>query len=197
MPVHRNSPITKKKHILLAGTICKRKGYDTALKGFSIIAKKYPDWKMVFAGNPSLLEGFDELEDGKHLAKEYGIEHQVEWLGWISGKAKEHVFNEASIYCLASTGEGFPMCVLDAWAYGLPCVMTPVGGIPDIVQEGVQGLIFPVGDSVKMADALDKMMNDEKLRTNIIFKTDQLVATTFNIDSICSQLDDIYQSMLS
>lgn len=197
MPVHRDNSIIKKKQILQAGTICRRKGYDTALKGFSLVAKKYPNWKIAFAGNPYLLDGFDELEDGKRLAQEYGIENQVQWLGWISGKRKEQVFNETSIYCLASTGEGFPMSVLDAWAYGLPCVMTPVGGIPDIVEDGIQGLLFPVGDSEKLAQALDKMMRNEDLRASIVSETDKLVATTFKINSICRQLDDIYQSVLS
>jgi len=197
MPVHRDNSIIKKNQILLAGTICRRKGYDTALKGFSLVAKKHPDWKIVFAGNPYLLEGFDELEDGKRLAKEYGIEKQVEWLGWISGKEKEQVFNETSIYCLASVREGFPMAVLDAWAYGLPCVMTPVGGIPDLVKDGEQGLLFPVGDSVKMAEALDKMMENENLRKHIVSQTDMLIETTLNIKTIGHQLDRIYQSILS
>ncbi len=197
IPAHRDTTIAKKNQILLAGTICRRKGYDTALKGFSLVAKKYPDWKIVFAGNPYLLEGFDELEDGKRLAKEYGIEEQVEWLGWISGKNKERVFNETSIYCLASVREGFPMAVLDAWAYGLPCVMTPVGGIPDLVKDGEQGLLFPVGDSVKMAEALDKMMENENLRKHIVSQTDMLIETTLNIKTIGHQLDRIYQSILS
>lgn len=196
-PVHRDNSIAKKNQILLAGTICKRKGYDTALKGFSLIAKKYPDWKIVFAGNPYLLEGFDELEDGKRLAKEYEIEEQVEWLGWISGEKKERVFNETSIYCLASTGEGFPMGVLDAWAYGIPCIMTPVGGIPDIVKDGEQGLLFPIGDSTKMAEALNKLIENKALRANIVNETDKLISTTFNITTICNQLDDIYKSIFS
>lgn len=75
-------------------------------------------------------------------------------------------------------------------------MMTPVGGIPDIVNEGVQGLLFPIGDNVKMAEALDKMMSDENLRKYIASQTDILVSTTFNINSICQQLDDIYSSMI-
>lgn len=186
----------KKKHILYAGTLCKRKGYDVLLRAFGMIANKYPDWKIVFAGNPYLLDGYNELDDGKHLAKELGIDNQVEWLGWVCGEEKDKVFNEASIYCLASTGEGFPMGVLDAWAYGIPCVMTPVGGIPDIVENGIHGLLIPIGDSTKMACALDKMMGDEILRTYIVSETDKLVATTFNISSICHELGDIYDSII-
>lgn len=195
--VNRNTAIKKKKQILLAGTICKRKGYDVALKAFASIAKKYPDWMMAFAGNPYLLEGFNELEDGKRLAKEYGIESQVKWLGWVSGPDKERVFNESSIYCLASNGEGFPMGVLDAWAYGLPCVMTPVGGIPDIVVDGKEGLLFPIGDDVKMAEALEKLIRDVNLRKSIVVETDKLAATTFNKEVICQQLDLIYKDVLN
>ena len=89
------------------------------------------------------------------------------------------------------------MAVLDAWAYGLPCVMTPVGGIPDLVKDGEQGLLFPVGDSVKMAEALDKMMENENLRKHIVSQTDMLIETTLNIKTIGHQLDRIYQSILS
>ena len=170
---------------------------------FDVIEKDLKEVELVkleYAGHGErhkeiLYQSFDELADGKRLAKEYGIEKQVEWLGWISGKTKERVFNETSIYCLASTGEGFPMAVLDAWTYGLPCVMTPVGGIPDLVKEGEQGLLFPVGDSVKMAVALDKMMGNESLRRHIVSQTDKLISTTLNVNSICQQLGDIYESI--
>lgn len=76
----------------------------------------------------------------KRCCKKLNVDRQIKFLGWVSGKEKEHAFQTASIYCLASDGEGFPMGVLDAWAYGIPCVVTPVGGIPDIVSDGKMDL---------------------------------------------------------
>lgn len=194
-PFVGHSNALRDRFILYAGTILRRKGYDVLIRGFAKVAKKYPDWKVKFAGNPYLIEGINELEDGKHIAEELGITSQVEWLGWISGEKKDDVFSKAAIYCLASESEGFPMGVLDAWAYGIPCVMTPVGGIPDIVTDGKEGLLFPVGDVDKLAEQLDKLMSSEKLRGDIVKETDKLVREEFCAEVICKQLDKIYSSL--
>lgn len=194
-PFVTNTNDNRDKYILYAGTILRRKGYDVLIRGFGKIAKMHPDWKVKFAGNPYLIEGINELEDGKHIAEELGITSQVEWLGWISGEKKEDVFRKASIYCLASESEGFPMGVLDAWAYGIPCVMTPVGGIPDIVIDGKEGLLFPVGDVDNLAEQLDKLMSSEGLRHDIVRETDKLVRDVFCAEVICKQLDKIYSSL--
>lgn len=193
--VNRNSS-NKKKQILYAGTILGRKGYAVLLGAFGKIAKKYPEWKVAFAGNPYLLEGINEMDDGKRIADELGITNQVEWLGWVAGAEKERVFNESSIYCLASDGEGFPMGVLDAWAYGIPCVMTPVGGIPDIVEDGKSGLITPVGDVNALASALERLMMDSNLRVSMVNETDIWVNGEFSSKVINNKLGEVYASII-
>lgn len=192
--VNRNE-IIKKKQILYAGTILRRKGYDILLKAFGKIAKDYPEWSLVFAGNPYMEDGINELNEGKKLAEKLDITNQVLWLGWISGEKKDFVFNESSIYCLASEGEGFPMGVLDAWAYGIPCVMTPVGGIPDIVEDGKNGLLFEVGDVHSLAKQLKRMIDDENLRESIVKNTDLFVHNQFNVENGNSRLGEIYNSL--
>lgn len=193
--VNRINGIRKKK-ILYAGTLMRRKGYDILLRAFGKIAKLYPDWSVTFAGVPNGEDGFDGLEDGKRIALELGIENQVEWLGWIDGEKKEQVFNESSIYCLASEGEGFPMGILDAWAYGIPCVMTPVGGIPDIVRDGIEGLVFPVGDINALSSTLDKLMSNKELQESIVKASDIYINSDFNINNICQRLDEYYSSLM-
>lgn len=194
-PIVNRTNLRRKKQILYAGTLIHRKGYDVLLKAFGKIAKKYPEWVVAFAGNPYLKEGINELEEGKKIAKELDIESQVVWLGWINGEKKEQVFNESSIYCLASEGEGFPMGVLDAWSYGIPCVMTPVGGIPDIVRNGIEGLIFPVGDVNALANALERMISSSALRKEIVDSTDKYVKGVFSANVINKRLGNIYQSL--
>lgn len=193
--VHRDLS-KKKKHILYAGTLLRRKGYDVLLKGFGLIASKYPEWKLLFIGNPYLKEGFNELEDGKRIANSLGISSQVEWLGWVSGEAKEKIFNESSIYCLPSEGEGFPMGLLDAWAYGIPSITTPVGGIPDIVRSREEGLLFPVGDTEKLAAAISTLIEDKALCSAIVRNTDILVSSKFNVEVINKQIENLYNRLL-
>lgn len=182
--------IPRKMQILLAGTIDLRKGYDVAIKAFGQIAKKYPDWRLLFAG-------IGDTSYGLKIAKDLGISNQVEFLGWVGGKQKEILFNETSIYCLASTGEGFPMAILDAWAYGIPCVMTPVGGIPDIVQDGKEGLVFDVGDVDGLAKCMEKLITDKSLREGIVRETDKYVDGLFNSQNINIELGKIYEQILN
>lgn len=185
--VNRRDDI-REKSILFAGTIIPRKGYETLLKGFALIASKYPEWRITFAGN-------GEIEKAKLIVKELKIEKQVEFLGWVSGNKKEQAFQKASIYCLASNGEGFPMGVLDAWAYGIPCVVTPVGGIPDIVENGKNGLIFQIGDSKELAQQLENMITNKELRRKISEESLCLAQKTFNISTINKKLEKIYQKI--
>lgn len=182
------SSINKKKYILFAGTIIKRKGYDVLLNAFSQISSKYPDWKLVFAGN-------GEIDNGRAMAATLRISSQVIWTGWLTGKDKERVFQEASIYCLASWGEGFPMGVLDAWAYGIPCVMTPVGGIPDIVKDGVNGMLFPTGSDKCLAEKLIQLIEKKALRNSIVAASDKLVYSVFSETEVNKALGEIYKSL--
>lgn len=178
----------RENYILFAGTIIPRKGYADLIKAFSLIAEKHSNWKVVFAGN-------GEIENAKRIAQDCGISQQTEFLGWIKGEKKEEVFQKASIYCLASDGEGFPMGVLDAWAYGIPCVVTPVGGIPDIVKDGVNGLIYPVGDIKELASKLDLLITNEDLRKSIVKETDKYVNNDFNVSVINKKLGEIYSRL--
>ena len=185
--VNRRDDI-RENHILFAGTIIPRKGYEDLIKAFSLIAEKHSNWKVVFAGN-------GEIENAKRIARNCGISQQTEFLGWVKGEKKEEVFQKASIYCLASDGEGFPMGVLDAWAYGIPCVVTPVGGIPDIVRDGVNGLIYPVGDIKELASNLDLLICNENLRISIVKETDKYVNNDFNVSVINKKLGEIYSKL--
>lgn len=185
--VNRRDDI-RKNNILFAGTLIPRKGYGTLLRGFALIAKKYPQWKIVFIGN-------GEISSAQSFADELGIFGQVEFRGWVAGSDKEKAFQEASIYCLASEGEGFPMGVLDAWAYGIPCVVTPVGGLPDIIKDGENALVFPIGDVKKLSEQLERLIMDDVLWNKISEATKQLADGKFNITTINQELSSIYQSL--
>lgn len=114
----------------------------------------------------------------------------------MNGHAKDLTFQRASIYCLVSDGEGFPMGVLDTWAYGIPCVVTPVGGLPDIVVDGENALVFPVGDVDVLAKQLERMISDDGLREKIADASLELAHTTFNVKNLNRALEDIYTKLL-
>ena len=87
------------------------------------------------------------------------------------------------------------MAVLDAWAYGLPVVTTPVGGIPDVAVDGENMLLFNPGDIDTLAEKLDLIMNDEMLRDKLSASSTKLASEKFNIDKITAQVAEIYESL--
>ena len=179
--------IKKKEQILYAGTITKRKGYHDLIRAFALIADKHPSWILIFAGN-------GEIDEAKEQAKELGIEQQVCFAGWIAGEQKDKIFYESAIFCLPSYKEGFPVSVLDAWAYGLPVITTPVGGLPDIVADGENALMFNPGDIDELAKKLETLISDSLLRDKISAVSLQLAQSTFNIDTINQSISEIYDS---
>jgi len=183
-----NKVYPKKKEILYAGTVNARKGYADMINAFAKVADKYRDWCIVFAGN-------GEIEEGKALASRLGIDKQTVFLGWVRGNDKDKAFKEASIFCLPSYAEGFPMGVLDAWAYGLPVITTPVGGIPDIAKDGTNCLLFNPGDTNKLAEQMDKMMSSEELRKLVASESNELAKGIFSVDKVTERLENIYQNL--
>lgn len=179
----------REKEILFAGTLNSNKGYADLIKGFVKIGKKHPDWKVVFAGN-------GQVEQAKALAQKLGIESQCQFLGWVNGEQKDAAFRRASVLCLASYQEGFPMAVLDAWAYGVPVVTTPAGGLIDIINEGQNGLLFEAGNTDQLAVKLDKIISNSTLREQIARESKIMSKTTFNINNLNEKLGEMYSSLL-
>ena len=155
---------------------------------FAQVHKKHSDWKLLIAGNGSQEEGLTRV-------KRHTLGDSVVFLGWIKGEEKDAIFRSASIFCLPSYAEGFPMAVLDAWAYGIPVVTTPVGGIPDIVKDGVNGLLFTPGDVDVLANHLNRLIENGDLRAKLSQESSLLVSSTFSIECIANQLSDLYANL--
>lgn len=187
-PAVKKPNVQKEKQILFAGTMNQRKGYADLIEAFARIAVRHRDWKLVFAGNGELNIALQNISKHK-------IGQQVQLLGWVSGTVKSEAFTRASVFCLPSYAEGFPMAVLDAWAYGLPVVCTPVGGLPEIVQEGKNALLFDCGDIDKLAQQLDRIISDSNLRHSIAEQSIFLAHNVFDQFVIGKQIADLYQDL--
>lgn len=178
----------REKYILFAGTLTHRKGYDDLIKAFALVSSRHPKWRLKLAGN-------GEIDEGKRLASELGISDKVDFLGWINGDKKDNAFRKASAYCLPSYSEGFPMGVLDAWAYHLPVVTTPVGGIPDVAIDGENLLLFEPGDIKSLYSQLYTLINSKGLKLKLTAASKLLSNNKFGLMIITNQLDKIYQSL--
>ena len=178
------------KSIIFVGYMDDNKAPDILLDAVSQLKAegKLGEWKVTMMGN-------GDVERFAKMSEEMGLKDNVTFTGYITGKEKERNFSEASILVLCSYEEGFPMVVLEAWNYGISVISTPVGGLPDVVDEGKNCLTFPFGDSRALAQQLHKLMTDEKLRDDMGRYSKEFVDRTFSIDRISSDADAIYESL--
>ena len=84
------------------------------------------------------------------------------------------------------------MAVLDAWAYGLPVITTPVGGIPDVAKDGENMLLFEPGDVGRLAEQMERMITDSGLRDKIARASVDFARKEFNIGTINREIGEIY-----
>ncbi len=97
---------------------------------------------------------------GEPPARLAAVNGRATWLGWLDADAKARALREADIFLMPSTSEGLPVALLEAMAYGKPIVATRVGGIPDVLADGTEGLLVPPGDVAALADAVGTLVGD-------------------------------------
>lgn len=184
-------PYKQHKHtILFCGRFTDNKSADTLIKAFGKIYQKHPDWKLQF-----LAEGPEE-DKCRQLIKDLGLESHIEMPGFVFGEAKAEYFRQAGIFCLCSHFEGFPMVVLEAWAYGVPVVTTPVGALPEVIEKGKTGFTYDIEDTDALAEILDMMVCDDELRHRMSIYSKKYVEDKFSLLTINEQIDEMYQELL-
>lgn len=176
------------KTIIFAAHLNANKAYDILLKAFKEIHNKYPDWKLIVMGD-------GEITKAKNLANQLHIEKKVLFTGYVTGDKKEKYFQEGSIFCLCSYKEGFPMVVMEAWAYGIPVITTPVGGLPEVIKENVNAITFQFGNVQELSEKLEYFIKNPQKRFEISSYSQKFVSQFFSIESISQKLDSIYQNI--
>lgn len=176
------------KYIFFAAYMTPNKGYHTLLNAFKEVSTKHPDWKLLLAGS-------GEIENAKKIRKELEIENKVEIYQWLNCEQMKEKYQKASIYCIASKQEGFPMSFLEAASYGIPIVTTPVGGIVDVIVNEENCMIFKFDNVKELANQINKLIEDKELYFKISNNLRKLVEERFSTSTINRNIELLYNSL--
>lgn len=176
--------------LLFLGRLGKRKGiYDL----IDVIA----DNRSCYEGRIKLWIGGDgESENVCAIIKERGLEDMISYEGWISGEHKIRLLNQANAYILPSYNEGLPISILEAMSYQLPIISTKVGGIPEIVKDGVNGYLIEPGNKQQLKSAIDKLIFDKSIRVSMGLTSAQMVSG-YLPEYVMNQLSEMYHYILA
>lgn len=178
----------KEKSIIMAAHLDENKRPGLLLKAWGRIHKDFPGWHVTIMGD-------GDVPRYQRLAKELGVNDSITFTGYITGTKKENIWRKASIYVMCSRHEGFPMVVLEAWAHGVAVVTTPVGGLPDVMEEEKNCLSIPFDDDISLARQLSRLISNEKLRGRIAEYAKDNTLEPFSIERINADIEAIYQRM--
>jgi glycosyltransferase involved in cell wall biosynthesis len=142
---------------------------DRAKGVFDLVDASMPLWsdpatrgfELHIAGGGAHL---DELRE--RVAAE-GLADRITIHGWVGGDAKRALYESADVFVLPSYAEGMPNSMIEAMSLGVPVVVTPVGSIADVVHDGVNGVVVPVGDPGALRTALVPLLASAELRRRI------------------------------
>jgi glycosyltransferase involved in cell wall biosynthesis len=181
-PVAEGAPL----RIVFAGRIGDRKGAFELLRAFTRLASKYPTATLVCAGD-------GEGERLQQLAGELGVADRLECPGWLNAEQMAGELRRASIFALPSHNEGVPIALLEAMSHSLPAITTPVGGIPEVVENGRNGILVKPGDVDAIEAALEKLLQSSAERQRLGAAARATIAERYSLDSVVERLAGLYR----
>jgi glycosyltransferase involved in cell wall biosynthesis len=168
------------------GRVTQIKRPDRFLDVVSEIKKRGVDLDFFIAGDGELLETCRERIKKDNLP--------VTILGWQSDI--ERVLSSADMVVLTSDNEGTPLSLIQAGMAGLPVVTTNVGSVPEIVLDGVTGIVTELGVQ-EIANALEKLVNDSVLRTKLGVAAQEFTMSNFGVKRLVHDHEELYKNLIS
>lgn len=169
---------------LFVGRLSPEKDVPTLLRAMVRVVETFPEFRLEIAGSGACEDSLRDLADGLNLEK------HVAFLGEV--RDVPSLLARSSMLVLPSTTEGLSLCVLEAMASGLPIVATRVGGTPEAVRDGVDGVLVPAGDASALANAMIRMYGDELLAQRMGRSGRARVEECFDVRQMVRAYESLY-----
>jgi glycosyltransferase involved in cell wall biosynthesis len=168
------------------------KGHEYLLQAAKIVVDRYPEITFVIVGREKTSGEIKRLEG---IAKELGIKQNVIFTGFRQDVAA--LVSIFDVFVLSSLAEGLPLALLEAMVRGKPPVATAVGGIPEVIEDGVNGLLVPPKDPQAIATKIIQLLEDQDLRVSISANAVRTVKERFGIQEMIKKVEAVYSDILA
>lgn len=164
------------------------KDYPTLLRGFAKARSRFPKLRLLIAGDGA------EQERLEGLAAELGLGGAVCFAGWVTDT--DSFYHTLDINTLTSLSETFSYSITEGARAGLPAVCSRVGGLPYLIDHGVNGFLFPPGDVDALAEHLVRLAEDGELRKAMGRRLYEKAKECYSIESTIDKQEEIYRTVL-
>lgn len=169
----------------------KYKGADTLIAALPHVLKAAPDASLVLVGDG------DDRPRLQHLARDLGVSERTHFLHGLTPEQLSACYANCHVFALPSSGEGFGLVFLEAMAHAKPVIGGAHGGIPDIAEDGVTGLLVPHGDVERLAQALESLFSNPNIAREMGARGRDRLAKKFSFAQFQTQLTQILNNVLA
>lgn len=174
-----------------AGRLVERKGLEVLLEALGQAKRRGASVRAVVIGDGPLLEPL------KQQALQWQVASQVEFTGALQAEEVRQRLGTLGAFTLVSESEGMPLTLLEALAAGLPLLATPVGAVPDLVQEGVNGFLVPVGDVEALAERLCELASQPERVERMGQASRELYLANYTEEAAWPKLSALYDGLIT
>lgn len=185
---------TRAERILCVGRLVETKGQADLLHALASVCRDHPQLRLDLVG-----EGPD-LDRLRKLVRSLGLEERVRFRGVLSSEQVRAEMTACDVFVLAARPhpsgrmDGIPVALMEAMATGAPTVSTRLSGIPELVVDGVTGLVVDPGDREALAGALRRLVEDPELRARLAVAARRHVEERFDLETEVERLAELVRS---
>jgi glycosyltransferase involved in cell wall biosynthesis len=167
------------------------KGVDVLIRAFAALAADYPGVTLRLASDGPQREDFEVLADS------LGVGHRVHFLGMLHRHEVSDQLRRCAIFVLPSrtNSESFGIAAAEAMALDRPVIVSRIGGLPELVEDGASGLLVPPGDVAELERALRRLLDDQELRRSLGAAGGKRVREQFLWDRTCTLYEDLFSEL--
>ena len=170
--------------ILSVGRLTYEKGHTFLIQAIPEVLERHPDTVFALAGEGILRSGL------KAEARQLSISERVHFLGFRQDILE--LMAAADIFVLPSRSEGLPIALLEAMGMGMAIVASNVGGVGELVKDGIDGLLVPPEDPVELAKALNRFVKDRNARRRMALAGQQKIKREYTSERMCDRYAVLY-----
>ena len=175
--------------VLCVCRLVPEKGLDVLVGAIASIARGGTDIQLVIVGSGALEDSL------RRNVQQLGLEGRVFFEGAVGQDDMASYYANADVFCLPSFAEGVPVVLMEAMATGRPVVATRITGIPELVEDGVSGLLVAPGSLEQLVGALERLAASRELRGRMGLAGRQKVEAEFDARRCAGQVAEVFRSM--
>ena len=185
-PLHSSTPV-----VMAMGRLVHKKGFPYFLKAAALVHQRHPNIQFILGGDGDLREELTQMVQQLNAQEYIHLTGHIPWHETPQALSQAEIFVVPSIQDASGNVDGLPNVLLEAMASGCAVIATSVGGITEVIHDGINGLLVPPNDEQKLADAILKLVETPSPRKTLGKQAADDVALQYSWNAIATQVAHI------